>query len=78
MAPRFSEVDPDDSVLHAKVDAALVSAAVSKDMLARLDSKLDRISSQMREFEKYALVVGAVIVANIVMSAVMVMIMVGR
>lgn len=62
-------VDDEDSVIHAKLDKAITSAEVSKDLFERIDSKVNGLFGKLRTIQRWALIVGALVVANLALTA---------
>lgn len=74
----LAPVDDEDSVLHAKIDAAIASAEVSRDLFDRIDGKLGGVFGKIRKLERLVLVLGALVAMNLAMTGAVILVLVGR
>lgn len=72
----MSVVDEDTGMLHAKLDKAITSIEVSKDLFERVDSKLNGLYGKVRTVQRWALVIGALVVANLALTVAAIIVLV--
>jgi hypothetical protein len=75
---RPQPVDDEDSVLHAKMDAAVAAVAVSRDLFDRVDDKLSGVLGKIRKLERLVLVLGLLVAANLALTSAVILVLVGR
>jgi hypothetical protein len=63
-------------VLLDKVNAAITKAAVSEDLFNRVDSKLNGIFAKLRGLRTTVIVLGALVVANLSLTAAVILVLV--
>lgn len=69
-------VSDEDSALHGKIDKAIVAAEVSKDLFERIDSKVNGLFGKMRTLQRWAIIVGALVVANLALTAAVILVLI--